>query len=183
MLNFLYEFIPVLLFFGAFKFYGIYVATLVGIIATALQVAITGIWQRRIDKKQLITLGVFIFFGGLTLYFHNPIFVKWKPTIIFWLFGFILLANHFVGKKKILQKMMESVMQDQQPIASAVWQKMNLAWAVFFISLGSLNLFVAYHFSTEAWVNFKFYGIMSLLILFSFTQALYLSRYMTTESK
>src|SRR6185312_6363225 len=99
MLNLFYDFVPVLLFFIAFKWYGIYAATIVGIVATALQVVITTLWKKKIDKKQLMTLFVFVVFGGMTLYFHNPIFVKWKPSIIFWIFGIVLLGSHLIGKK------------------------------------------------------------------------------------
>src|SRR5579883_3194868 len=113
MLNFLYEFCPVLLFFIAFKFYGIYVATAVGIIISALQLLLTTVWKKRLDRKQLITLIVFVFFGGMTLYFHNPIFVKWKPTVVFWIFGLILLGSQFIGKKPLMQRMMENMLDEK----------------------------------------------------------------------
>ncbi len=181
-MNFLIDFIPVLLFFISFKFYGIYTATLVGIVSTALQVIITRIIRKKFDKQQLVTLAVFVVFGGMTLYFHNPLFVKWKPTIIFWIFGLVLLGSHFIGEKKLLQRMMEKMLEGQEPLPKSVWTKMNLAWAIFFIAVGSVNLFIAYHFSTDAWVNFKLYGIMGLLIVFSVLQAVYLSRYMKVNT-
>ncbi|EKD54516.1 MAG: hypothetical protein ACD_60C00076G0007 [uncultured bacterium] len=178
MMNLFYDFIPVLLFFVAFKWYGIYTATVVGIVATALQVVTTAVWKKKIDKKQLITLAVFLLFGGLTLYFHNPIFVKWKPTIIFWLFGIIFLFSHFIGKKPLIQRMMGGMLEEHQSLPSCVWKKMNMAWSVFFILLGTINIYVAYHFSTNAWVNFKLYGILGILFAFSFLQAMCLARYM-----
>jgi intracellular septation protein len=182
MLNLFYDFIPVLLFFLAFKFYGIYVATVVGIVTTALQFMITVLWKKTFDKKQFITLAVFVLFGGMTLYFHNPIFVKWKPSVIFWLFGIVFLASHFIGKKPIIQRMMEGMLEENNnKLPDNVWRKMNFAWAVFFILLGSVNLFIAYHFSTDTWVNFKLYGILGLLFVFSFLQAIFLSRYMNAE--
>ncbi|MEO8400801.1 MAG: septation protein A [Gammaproteobacteria bacterium] len=178
MLNMFYDFIPILLFFFAFKFYGIYVATVVGIVATALQVVITTVWKKKLDTKQLVTLGVFVVFGGLTLYFHNPLFVKWKPTVIFWIFGLVFLLSHLIGKKPLIQRMMEKAMESNQKLPDRVWKKMNIAWAVFFILLGTTNLYIAYHFSTDVWVNFKFYGIFGLLVIFSVLQALCLSRYL-----
>lgn len=181
MLNFLYEFLPVVLFFIAFKFYGIYVATTVGIGVTALQVVMTTLWQKRVDKKQLITLGVFLLFGGMTLYFHNPIFVKWKPTVVFWIFGIVLLVSQFVGKKPLMQRMMESMLEGKATLPEMIWKKLNLAWALFFLVLGTINICIAYSVSTEAWVNFKLYGILGLLFLFSFLQAMYLSRYISEE--
>lgn len=184
MLNFLYEFLPIVLFFVAFKLYGIYVATVVGIVATGLQLIITTLWKKRIDKKQLLTLIIFAVFGGMTLYFHNPIFVKWKPSIIFWIFGTILLLSHFVGKKTLMQRLLEKMLEGKgSSLPSYVWLRLNLAWALFFLTLGSVNIFIAYTYSTEAWVNFKLYGILGLLFLFSFLQAFYLSRYMSEEQK
>jgi intracellular septation protein len=180
MQSFLIDFIPVLLFLAAFKIYGIYVATSVGIIATAVQVIITRIIRRKFDKQQLVTLFVFAIFGGMTLYFHNPIFVKWKPSIVFWIFGLAFFISQFVGAKPIIQRMFEGIIEGKDhSIPNSVWKKLNLAWAAFFITLGTINICVAYSFSTEAWVNFKVYGILSCLLIFSFAQALFLSRYMT----
>jgi intracellular septation protein len=184
MLNLFYDFIPVLLFFFAFKWYGIYVATVVGIVATALQVLLTVLWKKKLDKKQLITLAVFVVFGGMTLYFHNPIFVKWKPSVIFWVFGAVFLLSHVIGKKPLIQRMMEGMLEENKnKLPAQVWKKMNLAWAVFFILLGTINIYIAYNFSTEAWVNFKFYGILGLLFVFSFLQAVWLARYLSNEVK
>jgi intracellular septation protein len=181
MQNLLIDFIPVLLFLAAFKLYGIYVATAVGIIVTALQVVVTRIVRKRFDKQQLVTLAVFAIFGGMTLYFHNPIFVKWKPSIVFWVFGVAFFLSQFIGGKPIIQRMLEGLMDGKiaTTVPSQFWKKLNLAWALFFITLGTANLYVAYSFTTETWVNFKVYGILGLLIAFSFIQAMCLSRYMT----
>lgn len=177
MLELLYDFIPVLLFFVAFKFYGIYVATVVGIVATAIQVVLTRLWKKKIDRKQVLTLVVFVIFGGMTLYFHDPIFVKWKPSIIFWLFGLVFLFSQVFGEKVLIQRMMEKSLENKT-LPETVWKRMNLSWALFFFVLGAINIFVAYHFSTDTWVNFKLYGLMGLLILFSVFQAICLSRYL-----
>ncbi len=179
MLNVIYEFIPIILFFVAFKFYGIFAATAVGIVVTAFQVLITMAWKKKLEKQQMITLVVFLVFGGMTLYFHNPLFVKWKPTVIYWIFAILLLGSHFVGDKPLLQRLMKSINDSQMQIPKMVWAKINIAWTVFFTLLGFLNLYVAYHFSTNTWVNFKLYGTLGLLLVFSFAQALYLARYMT----
>jgi len=176
----LIDFIPVLLFFIAFKFFGIYVATTVGIVVTALQVFLTRILRKKFDKQQVVTLVVFVFFGGLTLYFHDPIFVKWKPSIIFWIFGIVFLGSQFIGTKPLIQRMMQGMADGQAAgIPVAVWKKLNLTWSLFFIVLGSLNLYIAYTFSTDAWVNFKLYGITGLFLVFSVLQALYMTRYLS----
>lgn len=174
-----YEIIPVFLFFLAFKFYGIYVATVVGIVSTFLQVIISRIWMRKWDRKQLITLFVFLIFGGMTLYFHDPIFVKWKPTIIFWVFALAIIGSHLFTRKPLAQRLMEGILQDKAEVPFFVWRRLSVMWAFFFIALGAINLYVAYHLSNDAWVDFKFYGITSALFAFSILQAFYLTRYMS----
>lgn len=180
-MHFIFEIFPVFLFFIAFKFYDIYVATTVGIVATAAQVLITRVWLGQWDKKQLITLVVFVFFGGMTLYFHNPIFVKWKPTIVFWVFSCVILFTQIFTYKPIMQRLMENVVQEKGSVPQAVWQKLNLLWGVFFFLLGAINLYIAYYLSNDAWVNFKFYGITAALFLISIIQAVYLMRFMTEQ--
>jgi intracellular septation protein len=173
-----YEFLPVLLFFLAFKFYDIYVATVVGIAATVIQVlatrAITGKW----DRKQVITMLIFLIFGSMTLYFHDPIFVKWKPSIVFWIFSIAILITQFFTHKPLMQRMMEGAIENSQNIPSKVWRRVNLMWAVFFIVLGTVNLYIAYNYSNEVWVNFKFYGITLSLFAFSIVQTLCLFRHL-----
>ncbi len=175
MLNLLYDFIPLLLFFIAFKMDGIYTAIVVGMIATAVQVILTRLIKKKFNKQQVITLLVFVVFGSLTLYFHNPVFIKWKPTIVFWFFAVVFLGSHFIGKKTIIQRMMESVVDEAGELPLSLWKKLNIAWTVFFMFLGGLNLYVAYFYSLEAWVDFKVYGILVLLIVFSVLQSLYIS--------
>lgn len=174
----IYEILPVFLFFIAFKFYDIYVATIVGIAATFLQVLLTRIFYKKWDRKQLITFGVFLFFGGMTLYFHNPIFVKWKPTIVFWVFATITIASQFLSKRPLMQHLMEHMLENKAVIPFQVWKRLNVVWAAFFFCLGGVNLYVAYFMSNDAWVNFKFYGISGALIVLSIGQSMYLMRYM-----
>ncbi len=179
MLNLFYDFFVVLLFFIAFKWYGIYVATAVGIAGSVLQVILTRFFRKKYDKKQLLVMAIFLVFGGMTLYFHNPIFVKWKPTIVFGLFGFAFLISQFIGKQSLTQRMMGHLLEDKTPVPKIVWRRLNLAWSFFFLSLGAINIFVAYHFTTDIWVNFKLYGIFSAMLLFGFAQAFFLSRYLS----
>src|SRR5579863_2194606 len=113
MSQFLFDLLPVLLFFIVFKYQGIYAATWVGILTTLAQVLIYRFTKKHWDKMQLVTLVIFVIFGGMTLYFHNPIFVKWKPTILFWIFALVLLTSHFVGKKPIMQRLLEGSLNDQ----------------------------------------------------------------------
>jgi intracellular septation protein len=173
-----YEIFPVFLFFLAFKFYGIYVATTVGIVATLLQVVINRWWVGKWDKKQLLTLFIFVLFGGMTLYFHNPIFVKWKPTIVFWVFALVILIYQLFTSRPLMQRLMQNMLEDKASIPLHIWSKINVAWAFFFLVLGAINLYIAYFYSNDAWVNFKFYGITLALFIFSLFQTLFLFRYL-----
>jgi intracellular septation protein len=115
------------------------------------------------------------------LYFHNPIFVKWKPTVIYWLFSLIFLGSHFIGKKTLIQRFFTSALEKNgtsHAVPDKVWKKLNMAWIVFFASLGLVNLWIAYSFSTDAWVNFKLYGVMGCFLLFTFAQTFYLARFL-----
>ena len=174
-----YEIFPVFLFFLAFKFYDIYVATIVGIVATTLQVIASRAWTGKWDRKQIVTLAVFLFFGGMTLYFHDPIFVKWKPTVIFWIFALIIIGYQLFVRKSLMQRLMSNMLQEKADVPIVVWKRLDFIWALFFGVLGCANLYIAYYYSNDAWVNFKFYGITGALFLFSIFQAFYLMRYMT----
>ncbi|TKB27741.1 septation protein A [Desulfopila sp. IMCC35006] len=171
----LYDFFPVLFFFIAYKFFGIYVATGVAIAATFLQVGISWYRTRKVATMQLVTLAIIIVFGGMTLYLHDEQFIKWKVTVINWLFGGAFLASHIFGKTTAIERLMGSSMLLPGP----VWRRLNLAWVVFFLFLGGANLYVMSHFDRDTWVNFKVFGILGLTIVFIVVQTLFLSRYIT----
>ncbi|MGR8934434.1 MAG: septation protein A [Gammaproteobacteria bacterium] len=169
----LFDFFPIILFFAAFKIYGIFVATAVAIAATLVQVTYSWIKHRKVDTMQWITLFLIVVMGGLTLYFQDEQFIKWKPTVINWLFGTAFLGSQFIGRKPFVERMMSANMQLPAP----VWKRLNLSWALFFFSLGLANLFVIYHFDTETWVNFKLFGMLGLTLAFVILQAVFLSKY------
>lgn len=181
MLTVLFDFILVLIFFITFKLYDIYVATEVIIIGALLQVILTRLLRGHFDKKQLIVLAILVFFGGMTLYFHNPIFIKWKPTVVFWLLGTAFLASQFIGEKPLTQRIMGHALEGKSIVPSIVWKRLNFAWTVFFILLGGVNVFIAYYLSTDAWVNFKLYGVLTALFLFGLIQSICLARYISAE--
>ncbi len=174
-----YEIFPVFLFFLAFKFYGIYVATVVGIVTTFLQVLFNRFSFGKWDRKQLVTLVVFLLFGGLTLYFHDPIFVKWKPTIIYWIFALVIIGSQVMTQKPLIQRLMGHMLDEKGAVPARVWKQLNLFWGLFFAALGGVNLYVAYNYSNDAWVNFKFYGVTSALFVLSIVQAIYLMRFLS----
>ena len=174
----LIDFFPIILFFVAFKVWGIYAATGVAIVATIAQIAYLRIKTGKIEPMQWVSLGVIVLFGGATLLAHNEDFIKWKPTVLYWLMGAALLFGQLVFKKNLLR----SVMGAQLQLPDAVWLKLNWAWTAFFAGMGALNLWVAFNFDTDAWVNFKLCGGMGLMVAFVIAQAIYMSRYLPQDT-
>lgn len=173
-MKFLFDIFPVILFFIAFKFAGIYVATAIAIVATFAQIGWVWFRKRKIDTMLWVSLAVITVFGGATLLLHDETFIKWKPTVLYWLFGITLLVAELVFRKNLIKAMMGSQME----LPDAVWRKLNLSWAGFFAVMGVLNLYVAFNYSTDTWVNFKLFGGTGLLLLFAVLQAFVLSRHM-----
>ncbi len=169
----LYDFFPILLFFVAYKIFDIYVATAVAIVASFIQVGWFWLQYRRVEKMHVITLLMITVLGGATLIFHDDTFIKWKVSVVNWLFGIAFLGSQFIGKKPIIQRMMEASVELPQKI----WTRLNLVWALFFISTGFLNLYVAYNYDLDTWVNFKMFGMLGLTFLFILAQALFIGRY------
>lgn len=169
----LLEFFPIVLFFITFKLYDIYAATLVVIVATLLQVGLTWYKYRKVEPMQWITLGLILVFGGATLYLHDEKFIKLKLTIIEWLFGLVFLGSQFIGKKPFIERMMGASLE----LPDFIWKRLNLIWAVFFIGVGFLNLYVMNHYTTDDWVTFKTIGVPALMVLFIFVQMIFLYKY------
>ncbi len=170
----LIDFFPIILFFVAFKVWGIYVATGVAIAATVLQIAYLRYRHGKVETMQWLSLGVIVLFGGATLLAHSDTFIKWKPTVLYWLMGSALLLGRWVLKRNFIK----SLMGAQIELPESAWATLNWAWAGFFASMGFLNLWVAFNFDTDTWVNFKLFGGMGLMLVFVLAQALFLSRYM-----
>lgn len=173
----LYDFFPILLFFIAYKLYGIYAATVVAIVASFIQVG--GYWlkHRRFENMHLVTLGLIVVLGGATLWLQDERFIKWKPTLVNWLFGLVFLGSQFIGKKPLVERMMRNAVQ----LPVEIWGRLNAIWVVFFILMGVANLYVVYNFDTDTWVNFKLFGMMGLTFTFVIGQAFYLARHMQPE--
>ncbi len=170
----LLEFIPVILFFIAYKFYDIYIATGVVIVATIIQVAFSWYLEKTVKSMQLITLGLILVMGGATIYLQDEQFIKWKLTIIEWLFGIAFLGSQFIGKKTFVERMMGSSLELPDP----VWKKLNLFWSFFFIFVGFLNIYVMQNFNTDDWVSFKTFGVPGLMIAFIFVQMIFIYKYL-----
>lgn len=173
----LFDFFPILIFFICYKMYGIYTATAVAIVAAVIQVLFHRIKYRQFEKMHLISLALISILGGATLFFHNPWFIKWKPTGIYWLTAIVFVGSSFFGKKTLIEKMMDGNIT----LPTKVWGRLNIAWALFFTFMGALNLYVAYYYSTDFWVNFKLFGGAGLTVFFIILQAVYLTNHVSDK--
>lgn len=175
----LFDLFPVIVFFAVYKFADIYVATGAAIVATFVQVGWSWFRHRKVDKMLWVSLAVIVVFGGATLLLHDESFIKWKPTILYWLFGGVLGIAHVFFKKNLIREMMGA----QLTLPNPVWDKLNWSWTAFFLLMGALNLFVAFQFSTDVWVNFKLFGGMGLMLVFAIAQGLMLGKYVQEEER
>lgn len=210
-MKFLFDFFPILLFFGVFKLAEMYkesalaivttymggmiadgavkadqapilLATAVAIVATTLQIIYVKARGRKVDAMLWVSFLIITVFGGLTIYFHNEVFIKWKPTIIYWVFAVAMLIAQLGFKKNMMRQAMEA----QIKLPDDVWNRIGMAWIVFFAVLGVINLlaaFVVFKGNTSAWVSFKAIGITAIMFVFIIGQTLYLSKYIVEEEK
>ena len=178
----LFDFLPIALFFLVYKLHddphqGFIVATMVIIVATAVQVLIMWLRERRVEKMHIAVLAIVVIFGGITLALDNEIFFKWKPTIVNWLFALVFLGSEYIGRKNLVRRLMDSKVTLPDP----VWTRLNVSWVLFFAVCGGLNLYVVYNFDTDTWVDFKFFGLMGLTLLFVLAQGVYMMRHMPEQ--
>jgi intracellular septation protein len=177
-MKFLFDFFPVILFFIAFKVADIYVATGVAIAATFLQVGWLKLRGKRVEPMLWASLGIIAVFGGATLVLQDETFIKWKPTVLYWLFGAVL-----AGAAAFRRNLIRVMLSEQVQLPDPVWSRLNWSWIGFFVFMGALNLYVAYNYSTDHWVNFKLFGGMGLMLVFVLAQALVLSRFIEEKSE
>jgi intracellular septation protein len=166
----LFEFLPLLAFFVAYKFGGIYVATGVLVAAVVIQASIEWIRRKRVSPMLLTSAGLAVVFGGLTIYLHDPEFIKLKPTLLYWLFSAVFIGSQFIGQKTIPERVLGEALAVPRPL----WIRANLLFALFFFALGAVNLYVAKQFSEEHWVYFKFV-MFGALAVFTFAIAFWLA--------
>jgi intracellular septation protein len=206
-MKFLFDFLPILLFFGAFKYAEnnaqwaanftteylgflisggvvstteapVLISTGVVILATLLQVAWLLARGKKVDTMLWVSLALVVLLGGATIWFHSDTFIKWKPSVLYWVMGLSFwVAPRFFGKN-LLQMMLQDVRLPKQ-----VWNHLSLSWMVFFVLMGVLNLYIAYHFSTPAWVNFKVFGSLGLVLVFTIAQGVYMSKHLLPDEE
>jgi intracellular septation protein len=201
-MKFLFDLFPVLLFFGIFKWgqanpqaaeslldqylsgligngagaaghAPILLATAVAIIASFGQIGYLLARRRKVDPMLWMSLAIITVFGGATIYFNNETFIKWKPTVLYWLFSAVLAVSTVFFRKNLIR----SLMSKQVELPDIAWNKLNWSWVAFFAFMGVANLYVAFNFSTDTWVDFKLFGGTGLMLVFVFAQALMMSRY------
>ena len=204
----LFDFLPIILFFGMFKYaeghtdwaarfatehFGFIVsggvvgteeapvllATVVVIAATAVQIGYLLARRQKIDMMLWVTFVLVVVLGGATVWFHNATFIKWKPSVLYWAMGLAFWISQTFFRKNLLQTMMGQ----QLELPASVWQRLNLAWIMFFALMGVLNLYVAYSYSTSTWASFKAFGATGLMLVFMLAQGVYLSRHIKPEAE
>ena len=175
----LFDLFPVILFFVAFKFQGIYVATAIAIAATIAQIAWTKFRHGKVDVMLWVSFAIIGVFGGATLLLQDETFIKWKPTVLYWLFSVILLVSNVLFKKNL----MRTLLQEKIALPLHIWNRLNLSWSLFFAVLGFINLYVAFNYSTDAWVNFKLFGFTGLMAVFILAQSAWLAKYVDEKKE
>jgi len=168
----LFDFFPIILFFTAYKFYGIYTATAVAMGASALQVSIFWLKYRKFELIHILTLFFIFVLGGATIWSHNPIFIKWKPSVIYWIMALLCIISRF-SKKTFFERLLGGKIK----LPATAWKFLNLSWTIFFLVMGSINLLVAYQCSTDTWVNFKLFGIVGCTIIFGIIQSFWIAKH------
>lgn len=180
IMKLLLDFLPILIFFGVYKYTGdIIIATAVLIPATLAQMLYTWLKEHRIEKMQLVTLILVVVMGGATVLFQDKTFIQWKPTVVNWLFAAAFFGSQFIGQKTIVERIMGANIE----LPKNVWSTLNISWVIFFLFMGAINLFVAYNFSEDIWVDFKLFGMLGLTILFIIIQGLYMSKHMPNQDQ
>jgi intracellular septation protein len=203
----LLDFLPIILFFGTFKYADahkdwaaafatdhlgflvsggvvgvneapVLLATVVVMVATLAQVAFMLARGMKIHVMLWVSLGLVTVLGGATIWFHNETFIKWKPSVLYWVMGTALWAGQALFRKNLLQLLIGN----ELVLAPRIWRHLNIAWIAFFALMGLLNLYVAYNYSTSAWASFKVFGATGLMIVFTIAQGIYLSRHIQPEA-
>lgn len=172
-MKFLFDFLPVLLFFVAYKVWDIYVATGVAIGTAALQLGYLKARGQKVERQQWLVMAALVVLGGLTFIFHNEAFIKWKPTVVYGAMALGFWLSPLIGGKPLVQRMLGHVLD----APDRFWARLNLIWGAFFLFAGGLNLAVAFTQSTEFWVNFKLFGLIGLTLVFVLAQAPFMLPY------
>ena len=173
----LIDFIPLIIFFALYKMYDIYVATGALIVASAIQIVLTLVLYKKVEKMQLITFVMVAVFGGMTIFLHDDNFIKWKVTIVYAVFSIGLTISHLMGKSAI-----KGMLGKEITLPDHVWAKVTWAWVIFFLLCSGLNIYVAYELPLDVWVNFKVFGLLVATFGFTLLSGLYIYKHMPKEN-
>jgi intracellular septation protein len=202
MKKLLFDLFPVILFFAVFKLAGknpdaahawassigyladdkqlpVLLATAVSIVATIAQVIWTKFHHGKVDKMLWISFVIITVLGGATLLLHDESFIKWKPTVLYWVFSVILLFSNLLFHKNL----MRTLLHEKIALPLHAWNRLNLSWSIFFAVLGFINLYVAFNYSTDSWVNFKLFGVTGMMLVFILAQGAWLAKYVDEKKE
>lgn len=175
----LLDFIPLIIFFVAYKAADIYTATGALMAASLLQIIVVRLLYKKVERNQLITLGLVLVFGTMTLVFHNESFIKWKVTVLYAAFALALWFSQFVSKKPLMKRFLGETLE----LPDHVWGKVNFSWGLFFLIVGLINIYIAFYLPTEIWVDFKVFGVLGLMLACTAATGAYIYRYLPTSNK
>jgi len=175
----LFDLFPVILFFIAFKIKGIYIATAIAIAATVAQIVWTKYRHGKVDTMLWVSFAIIGVFGGATLLLQDETFIKWKPSVLYWLFSVILLGSNLLFSKNLIR----ALLNEKMALPVRVWNRLNLSWSLFFAALGFINMYVAFNYSTDTWVNFKLFGFTGLMLVFILAQSAWLAKYVDEKKE
>ncbi|GLQ30778.1 septation protein A [Litoribrevibacter albus] len=179
-MKFLIDFFPIAIFFAVYKYTNdIILATAILIPSTALQILYTWVKHRKVEKMHIFGFALVLIMGGLTIALNDKTFIQWKPTLLNWLFAVAFLGSQFIGKRTIIEMMMSGNIE----LPANVWKNLNLSWVCFFIVAGAANIYVAYNFSEDAWVNFKLFGLLGMTFVFVIIQGIYMAQHMKDDKE
>lgn len=170
------DFIPLVIFFALYKLYDIYVATGALIVATAIQLIVTYMIYKKVEKVQLITFAVVAVFGSMTIFFHNDDFIKWKVTVIYALFALGLWISNLLGKP-----VLKGLLGKEIQLPDRVWNNINRAWILFFATCAIINVYVAFRLPLDVWVNFKVFGLMIATFIYTLLTGIYIYKHMPKD--
>jgi intracellular septation protein len=176
-MRFLADYFPLLVFFVAFKWQGIWVATAAAIVASVIQIAWFH-WRGKVSAVHWLSLAIIVVFGGATLWLRDETFIKWKPTVLYLAFGGVLAAGKLVWRRDLLAAVMKEI-----ALPAPIWTRLTWSWVIFFAAMALANWYIAFHFPTETWVNFKVWGGIGLFLAFALVQGLFLARHVTEPSR
>ena len=179
----LLDFLPVIAFFATYVITDdINLAMVVIMVAISVQVLLTWLIKKTVSKMLLSSAALVVVFGAISLYLDNPIFFKWKPTVLYWAFACVFLVSHFVGEHPFVKRMMQSVSTEEFNLPDKVWTQLNFAWVAYFLFAGMTNIYVAYNYAEATWVNFKMFGLLGMTLVFLIGQSIWMSRFMPDDT-